>query len=91
MEIDNIKGINDMQSIKAIKLIMRRLSNGGIHMDRINSLCIRMLCHDATYRTKHSMHRLSEIFASMGSDQNQTAILYPFQFRMSIIPAYSGS
>ena len=37
------------------------------------------------YFILYCSHRLTEIFASMGSNQNQSAIFCPLQFRMGIL------
>ena len=87
MEVEHVQRLYQPDTVIVAQLRPRRLPHDRIHVYRINGLCVRVFVHDAPYRPEHIPHRLSEIFAPVSGNQNQTAVGGPVKLRVTVIGA----
>ena len=90
MEVENIERFDDVNAVTVTEFFVGSLTDNRIHVDRVDCLDVGMFVDDAADRTEHVVHRLTEIFAAMGGNHNQTAVGCPFQLRMVIALADGG-
>ena len=84
MEVQNIQRFDNVNAIIVTQILVCDFAHSGIHVNWIDCLHIRMFIHYTADCLKHMTHWLTKVLAAMGSNHDQTAVLCPFQFRVSI-------
>lgn len=91
VEVENLERVDDMQAVEAVKLLVRRLADERVHMDGVDRLGVGVLLHHATDGAEHAVHRLAQVLAAMGRDENEAGALRPLELGMGVPLAHGGA
>ena len=85
MEIQHVERLDDVDSLVVAEDRVRCLTHDRVHVDRIDRLDVGVLVHHTADRAKHVLHRLAEVLAAVGGDEDQPTAGYPFQLGVTIV------
>ena len=90
MEVKNFQRVDYAKPIEAVEFRMGCFTNKRIHVNRINGLNVFMHFHNASNGSEHPVHRLAQIFPSMGRNKDKKGIRCPVKHRMCISRTYGS-
>lgn len=68
VEVENLERVDDVKSVEAVELLVRRLADERVHVDGVDCLCVRMLLHHAADGAEHAVHGLAQVLAAVRRD-----------------------
>lgn len=88
VEIKHIERLDDVDSLVVAEDRVRSLAHYGVHVDRVDRLDVGVLVHHAVNRAEHLPHRLTEVLATVGGNENQPTALCPVEFGVTVVLAH---
>lgn len=91
VEVEHLERVDDVQAVEAVELLVRRLADERVHVDRVDSLGVGVLLHHAADGAEHAVHGLSQVLAAVRRDEDEAGALGPVELRMGVAFAHGGA
>lgn len=91
VEVEHLERVDDVEPVKAVELLVGRLSDERIHVDGVDSLGVGMLLHHAADGAEHAVHGLAEVLAAVRRDEDEAGALGPVELRVRVSLAHGGA
>lgn len=91
VEVENLERVDDVKSVEAVELLVRRLADERVHVDGVDCLCVRMLLHHAADGAEHAVHGLAQVLAAVRRDEDEAGALRPLELGVGVALAHGGA
>lgn len=91
VEVENLERVDDVQAVEAVELLVRRLADERVHVDRVDGLGVGVLLHHAADGAEHAVHGLSQVLAAVRRDEDEAGALRPLELGVGIALAHGGA
>lgn len=91
MEVEHLERVDDMKSVEAVQLLVRRLADQRVHVDGVDRLGVGMLLHHAADGAEHAVHRLAQVLTPVRSDEDEAGALRPVELGMGVPLVHGGA
>lgn len=91
VEVENLEQVDDVQAVEAVELLVRRLADERVHVDRVDGLGVGVLLHHAADGAEHAVHGLSQVLAAVRRDEDEAGALRPLELGVGIALAHGGA
>lgn len=91
VEVEHLERVDDVQSVEAVELLVRRLADERVHVDGVDRLGVGMLLHHAADGAEHAVHGLAEVLAAVRRDEDEAGALSPLELGMGVALAHGGA
>lgn len=71
MEVEHLERVDDVQTVEAVELLVRRLADERVHVDGVDRLGVGVLLHHAADGAEHAVHGLAKVLAAVGRDEDE--------------------
>lgn len=91
VEVEYLKRVDDVEPVKAVELLVGRLSDERVHVDGVDSLGVGMLLHHAADGAEHAVHGLAQVLAAVRRDEDEAGALCPLELGVGVALARGGA
>lgn len=91
VEVEYLERVDDVQSVEAVELLVRRLADERVHVDGVDRLGVGMLLHHAADGAEHAVHGLAEVLAAVRRDEDEAGALRPLELGVGVTLAHGGT
>lgn len=91
VEVENLERVDDVQTVEAVELLVGRLADERVHVDRVDRLGVRMLLHHAADGAEHAVHGLAQVLAAVRRDEDEARTLRPVELGVGVALAHGGA
>lgn len=91
VEVENLERVDDVKSVEAVELLVRRLTDERVHVDGVDRLGVGVLLHHAADGAEHSVHGLAQVLAAVRRDEDEAGALSPLELGMGVPLAHGGA
>lgn len=91
VEVENLERVDDVQAVEAVELLVGRLADERVHVDRVDRLGVRMLLHHAADCAEHAVHGLAQVLAAVRRDEDEARTLRPVELGVGVALAHGGA
>lgn len=91
VEVEHLERVDDVQAIKAVQFLMRRLADERVHVDGVDSLGVGVLLHHAADGAEHAVHGLAQVLAAVRRDEDEAGTHRPLELGMGVSLAHGGA
>lgn len=91
VEVEHLERVDDVQSVEAVELLVRRLADERVHVDGVDRLGVGVLLHHAADGAEHAVHGLAEVLAAVRRDEDEAGALRPLELGVGVALAHGGA
>lgn len=91
VEVEHLERVDDVQSVEAVELLVRRLADERVHVDGVDRLGVGVLLHHAADGAEHAVHGLAEVLAAVRRDEDEAGALRPLELGVGVTLAHGGT
>ena len=91
VEVEHLERVDDVQAVEAVELLMRRLADERVHVDRVDRLGVGVLLHHAADGAEHAVHGLAQVLAAVRRDEDEAGALRPLELGVGVALANGGA
>ena len=91
VEVEHLERVDDVKSVEAVELLVRRLADERVHVDGVDRLGVGVLLHHAADGAEHAVHGLAQVLAAVRRDEDEAGALGPIELGVGVALAHGGA
>lgn len=84
VEVEHLERVDDVQAVEAVELLVGRLADERVHVDRVDRLGVGVLLHHAADGAEHAVHGLAQVLAAVSRDEDEAGALGPLELGVGV-------